>query len=107
MTKRDQIIELALRGVRPAQIAADTGIQLSTVYTTVCKARRNGHPIPEFPRTRNATAPTQELRFTIDHDVARVLAIHATARNTTPGRLAKELINIIAEDGLVGSVLDD
>lgn len=106
MTKSARIIALAETGTRPSRIAADTGIALTTVYTVISKARRAGHPIPEFPRIPNTDTPTQELRFTLDCDTAQILQREATARGTTPGRLAKQLIDVIAEDKMFRAVLE-
>lgn len=107
MSKRDQIITMAIKGTRPGEIAAETGIALSTVYTVVSKARRNGQTIPIFPRISNTSAPAQELRFTIDHATAAILQAQAKGKGVRATSLARDLITAICEDGLFTAVLEE
>jgi hypothetical protein len=105
---RPHIIELALQGVVPAEIAAETGTQVRYVYHVISTARRAGHDIPQFPRGRNSHGMCGvHMRFNINQRTASALEIEATARGVSSTRLAKTLIETIARDGIWNAVLDE
>lgn len=73
MSMKQTVIEMAIAGNRPPVIAARTGLQLSTVYTTISKARRGGAPIPGFDRSAACAVPKplpREMRFYVEADVS-------------------------------------
>lgn len=109
MNRKQQVIDQAMAGNRPPQIAMDTGLQLSTVYTYLSAARRDGLEIPHFERTaipsRGIAQPT-ELRFFIDAEAACRLQKQAAARGVSLAALAKTIIGTVAEDDLFNAVLE-
>lgn len=111
MTQKDRIIAAACEGKRPTLIARDLDAALTTVYSVISAARRNGYHIPHFhtgPIAPGGTAaPRQEIRFHLDPDTGATLAAEASARGLPPSRLARQLVTLIAEDALFGALLDD
>lgn len=107
LTQQRQIINAAMAGTRPAQIARDTGIGVYSIYGTLSAARKQGFAIPRFNGgglTRQRLG--QELRFMIPPDIAAELLTQADALNMRPAELARQLITTICEDRMIPAVLD-
>ena len=112
MTSREAIISEASKGKRPAIIAEDLCLPISTVYSVISKARQSGAPIPHFStgRTRplgETQLPRQELRFYLDPETAATLSAEAARRGLHPSRFARNLITAICDDAIFSAVLED
>ena len=104
---RQQIINAALAGTRPAQIARDTGVSVYSVYATLSAARKAGINVPRFNGGGLARVRLgQELRFMLPPDIAAELLTQADALNMRPAELARQLITTICEDRMIPAVLD-
>jgi len=112
MASRDPAIEdirvLALRGVRPGEIAERLGLSRQRVYMRIGWLRRTGDEIPEFPRGPLRRDGQRQLRIRgVEADLLERLAPHAEARGVSAVTLAGRLLNVIARDDLVDAILDD
>ena len=104
----DDIRALALRGVRPGDIAERLGVSRQRVYMRVGWLRRMGCDIPEFPRGPLRRDGKRQFRVRgVEADLLEQLAPHAEARGLSAPALAGRLLNVIARDGLVDAILDD
>lgn len=108
MNLSNHIIHNATQGITPAQIAVRLNCSVQTVYTVIKKARASGRHIPRFtgngPRREKCG---QELRFTVQPDIAAALLAEANKRNIRPSRLARDLITVAIEDSLLPALLDE
>lgn len=104
----DDIRALALRGVRPGDIAERLGLSRQRVYMRISWLRRVGEEIPEFPRGPLQRDGQRQFRVRgIEADLLERLAPHAEARGLSAAVLAGRLLNVIARDGLTDAILDD
>lgn len=105
--RSDHVLALAKRGVRPCEIAEQTGLSSNAVYTRLAYYRRHGCDIPRFtggPR-KNGTA---RLYITdVAPDLRNLLEPHAARRDQTINELARDLLDMVAREGLVDAILDD
>lgn len=104
-----RIIAMAMAGTRPMDIFKDCrgDLSLSAVYAVLRRARLAGHAIPALePGRAYAGAISVRCCLTDDEIVARLRAA-ARARGITVAALVLMLIEVVAEDNLFGSVLDD
>lgn len=97
-----RIIELALDGIRPSEIARIVNRTPATVYGYVYSARKKGVAIPEFrkgaPKGSHIWVPRRSVVM---------LRKAARRRNLTPDQLAEKLLATVATSGLIDAVLDD
>ncbi len=106
--RRETVIELALKGILPRDIAARTGLSLNTVYSDLREARRKGQNIPRFVGgLRTGESRAQFVSFQLRLEDTRTLEAHAGARGMSVQTLAKRLLERIERDDLVTAVLDD
>lgn len=101
---RQDVIDMALDGVRPAEIEARTGLSINTIYHDLYQARKQGQDIPNFTAGRQR-APRNKVRVTLT--VSKDLEAQALSRDLTVKQLAECLLSRIVEDDLVVAVLDD
>ena len=112
MASRDPEIEdiraLALRGVRPGDIAERLGLSRQRVYMRIAWLRNTGEDIPQFSRgpLRAGTKGRAIVRG-VQPDLFDRLRPHASARGIAASSLAGRLLNVIARDGLTDAILDD
>lgn len=107
-TQTQRIIDLARERVRPAEISAQLGCPVYSVYTALKKARAQGHDIPPFEGgSRGRTTIGQELRFLLPPDVAASLNAEAEARGMPPRKLASAIISAVCDDRLFDAVLEE
>lgn len=105
MKTRDRVIALAKQGVAPSEIAVRVQRAPQSVYDYLKKARKDGVKIPRFP-----TGPKPQAQATfvaIGTPSMKKLRPQATRRGMSVPELVAELTRVIADDGLVGSILDD
>lgn len=112
MSRRDQAIEMAKRGIpprliAPRLIAPRLSIGLATVRSYIAKARQAGEDIPRFRSPGRPLAKVSVLSLQLNIETCPRLAPHAHARGLTVRILAQRLLEQIARDGLVEAVLDD
>jgi hypothetical protein len=60
--------------------------------------------MPAHPELKSLHTATM---IELDHDVARLFRGEAAKRETTVPRLVRELLDVIAADGLTTAILDD
>ncbi len=101
---RKQVVDMAIKGVRPAEIATRTGLSINTIYCDLSAARKDGVDIPKFT-TGRARGLSKGRRVTLS--VPRSLEAQAILRGINTGQLAELLLARIASDNLVDAILDD
>lgn len=105
MTER--IINMALAGTAPREIAVALGIEREAVYTAITMARRRGVDIPRF----KGGPPSGEVRggknVRIPRTVYHVLHDEALRRGLPgPGALVTAILTAVCEDRLFDAVLE-
>lgn len=101
---RDEVIAMALAGVPPIQIANRTGLSINTVHADVGYGRRQGLPIPDFPRGRRRRVG---LPIRLAPSLLAGLKPAAEWREIPVEKLVDQLLRRIVRDGLIDAVLDD
>ncbi len=103
MTRRDDVIRLALAGTRPARIADDMQIPVNTIYAWISQARRDGVDIPPFRRGGRRTS----VILTLPAQVVQALRPEARARDIPVRELALDILREVAVSDLAAALLDD
>jgi transposase len=110
MTKKAIIITLALKGLRPAEIAQQANLNVYTVYQALRHARNAGVNIPRYQGGRtphDPNRPMQEIRMLVDPDVAKSLKAEADRRGIQQRQLIRQVLTAVTEDDLFGAVLEE
>jgi len=104
-TSRDDVIAMAMKGIRPADIIRKTGLGRNTVYADIYWARRHGIRLPTF--RRGPSRDTTRRNLCVSEGVFSALGAAAVARGISTTMLAERLLTTIARDGLADAILDD
>lgn len=100
---KEAIINLGVTGMLPSEIAIRLGRPVTTVYAYLAEGRNEGHPIPRHKghgnRGRAFILPPM--------DVVRALQPHAERRGVSVRELGLQLLETIADEGLVDAILDE
>lgn len=105
MTARDRVVQMALGGTPPREIARKTGLSVNTIYSDLSWARKNGVDLPHFTTGAERRSGTRVVNVP-DHILA-ALSHAALARGVSTPKLVERLLTAIARDDLVEAVLDD
>lgn len=104
---RDQVVSLAKQNVPPREIFAQLRPRLESikcVYETLAAARKTDRTIPRF---NTAGQPRSVTPVFVSNQDLDALEGAARIRKISKSDLARQLLAVIARDGLVDSVLDD
>lgn len=104
MKTYDHVVNMALDGRRPPEIAAELAIHITTVYEKIGQARRKGVAIAKFS-CKGRTQPKR--RASMPPSVQDALAPYAEARGVTVIELGERLLASVARDQLADAILDD
>ncbi|TDE40953.1 hypothetical protein [Antarcticimicrobium sediminis] len=88
-TRRETVVQLALKGNRPCEIIEQTGLSRTTIYHDLKVARRAGQHIPDFNK-RGISKP--ELEPSERHKQVIALAVEGV-----PPRLIAEQLSLDSE----------
>ena len=94
---------LALEGHPPGVIAQRMGIKLTNVHSLLDYAKRKAEGSARAPRPAEANART----VVVSKDVLEALRPHAARRGISVNELARRILAVVADDGIVDGVLDD
>jgi len=100
-----RIVALARGGMKPALIAAETGLRPATVYHYLNKARKRGEPIPHFQPGSGWRG--QRFLIPLDLELQAALSRAAARRDIDARELARRLLIACVEGALIDAVLDD
>jgi len=103
----DDIVALALKRVRPLQIAERFGIPVGRVYSRLSQARREGIDIPRFTTNGLTMAHKGSRHVVLPLAVADALAERARQYEMSQSEFAAALLSVIVEDNLFDAVFDD
>lgn len=98
-SRTEAVLALRRKGQTTREIANAIGIDVKTVSALECSAQRwprHGGPVPVRPAFDGISLETRQR-----------LRPHAAARGITVDRLVMQIVDQVAEGGLVDAVLDD
>lgn len=110
MTPAERTLELAMKGLGPAEISRRTGRSVGAVKAAIARARKAGDLDAGHMKTGRKPMdgePTEPIQIRAKAWVADYLQPHAEARGITVNRLASRILEAIAADEIVDAVLDD
>ncbi|WP_022727252.1 helix-turn-helix transcriptional regulator [Fodinicurvata sediminis] len=99
------VVVLAQRGVRPADIACQLGMQRDTVYAHLRKARLAGMDIPHFKT--GAPGRKHVNLASLPPEASQYFEAEARKRGMDQKTIIRRLLILVAEDDLAGALLDD
>lgn len=102
---REDVIQRAMEGIPPRQIADELGMEANQVSCILWYERRKGRDIPHANR-----GPWPRQKRIVLHGVQALregLFDHAEARCLTIEELTTRLIETLIRDDLINAVLDD
>lgn len=101
---QNDVVQMAMDGVRPRQIAEKLGRPTEQVQGVISYARSKGWDIPIFPT--NICCGARKPKFAIKYRTYQALKPLAEARGITPNKLARAIVEHVVHDDLVDAVLD-
>lgn len=102
---REDVIQRAMEGLPPRQIADELGMEANQVSCILWYERRKGRDIPHA----NRGPWPRQTRIVLQgaHTLREGLWVHAEARSLTIEDLTARLIETLIRDDLIDAVLDD
>lgn len=106
-TKTAAIVDLAMKGASRTEISAQVGATMGTISAILSKARRDGQPIPKAKSGRKTVIHCGRKTVNFQSSTIDALIPEAAARGIEVADLIRDLVATIAEDRIVGAILDD
>jgi hypothetical protein len=104
-TTEQRIVALAQQGMRPEEIAKQTGRTLSTVYHYTCKARREGQSVPKARIGRRGVGG--DTIVALNAATALSLRPLADERGQSLTQFCNAVLTAVAGDDLALAILDE